>query len=124
MERPVRRLRGPPGGGAGVTLGFRDGFCDGPQARRPAAGRRRGRGRGRRAEVVDRKAAGLSDDVRAKLAAAAPWAFWKLSDRTLEVTLDRDPPFPVGRSVYCPDRMGAGFVFRKNMIRSPGRERC
>jgi hypothetical protein len=104
-----------------LTLGFRDGFCDGPQTgdRLRDAGGAEAAVAGRR--FVDRKAAGLSDDVRAKLAAAAPWAFWKLSDRTLEVTLDRDPPFPVGRSVYCPDRMGAGFVFRKNMIRSPGR---
>lgn len=104
-----------------ATLALRDGYCDGPQV-----GDRLRDAAGAEATVtarkwVERKAAGLADDVRAKLDAATPWSFWKLSTRTLEVTLDRDPPFAAGRSVYSPDRIGAGFVFRKNTVHSPGR---
>ena len=104
-----------------LTLGFRDGYCDGPQV-----GDRLRDASGSEVSVVsrrfvDRKAAALSDEVRKKLADAKPWDFWKVSDRTLEITVNRDSAYAAGTSVYCPDRIGTGYVFRKNKIHSPGR---
>lgn len=109
-------------GGRALVLGYRDGYCDGPQA-----GDRLKRSLDdagaviSRREWIDRDKAGLSPDVVEEIAAAPNWSFWKISRRTLKVTLDRTSPFKVGDSLYCPDRIGEGFVLRNNLFHSPGR---
>jgi hypothetical protein len=108
--------------GRELVLGYRDGYCDGPQA-----GDRLKRSLDdagaviSRREWIERSKAALSPDVEEKLAAAPSWSFWKISRRTLKVTLDRPSPFKVGDSLFCPDRIGEGFVLRNNLFHSPGR---
>jgi hypothetical protein len=72
-------------------------------------------------KVVSREEAALSEEVLAKLAAAEAWSAWKVSPKCIVVTLDRPADFKAGDSVYSPDRMGNGFIFRNNRIHSPGR---
>lgn len=71
--------------------------------------------------VVSRDAAGLAPEVLDKLRTAATWSFWKVGPKCMVVTLDLESPLKPGDSVYSPDRMGNGFVFRNNRIHSPGR---
>lgn len=71
--------------------------------------------------VVSRDAARLAPEVLEKLRTAGTWSFWKVGPKCIVVTLDRGSPLKVGNSVYSPDRMGNGFVFRNNRIHSPGR---
>lgn len=108
--------------GREVLLGYRDQYCNGPQVN----DRLRLSLDGPEAVVqertwIDRTKADLSADVLRKLANAQDWTFWKISSRTLKVTLDRQSPFSVGQSVYCPDRQCDGFIVRKCKFRSPGR---
>ncbi|RBP42567.1 parallel beta helix pectate lyase-like protein [Roseimicrobium gellanilyticum] len=72
-------------------------------------------------KVVPRKEAALSEEVLAKLAGAEAWSAWKVSPKCIVVTLDRAADLKSGDSVYSPDRMGNGFVFRHNHVHSPGR---
>jgi hypothetical protein len=44
-----------------------------------------------------------------------------VGSKCIVVTLDRASQLVLGESVYSPDRMGNGFVFRDNRIHSPGR---
>jgi hypothetical protein len=72
-------------------------------------------------KVVSRKDAGLTPEVMEKLESAKTWDSWKASPRCLVLTLDRAVDWKPGDSIYSPDRMGSGFVFRNNRIHSPGR---
>jgi hypothetical protein len=65
--------------------------------------------------------AGLAPEVLAKLKEAKTWDPWKASPQGIVATLDRPAGLQPGDSVYSPDRMGNGFVFRNNRIHSPGR---
>jgi len=70
---------------------------------------------------VSRKDADISPEVRQKLDAAKAWDRWKVSPQCIAVTLDHPADLKPGDSVYSPDRMGNGFVFRNNRIHSAGR---
>ena len=63
----------------------------------------------------------LPTKVLTQIEQARPWSFWKLGRRGLKLTLDDASPFPVGTSIFCPDRQCNGFIFRNNRIHSPGR---
>lgn len=65
--------------------------------------------------------ADLAPEVLAELDRAEPWTFWKLGTRGLMLTVDDASSFPVGTSVFSPDRQCNGFVFRNNRVHSPGR---
>ena len=41
--------------------------------------------------------------------------------KAIEITVNGEFPYQIGEAVYCPDRQGAGFVFRNNKLHSPGR---
>lgn len=71
--------------------------------------------------TVPRQKAELHPEVLAKLEAARNWDAWKASPQCLLLTLDRPADLKPGDSVYSPDRMGNGFIFRHNRIHSPGR---
>jgi hypothetical protein len=71
--------------------------------------------------VVDRKEAGLSAEVTEKLTQAKVWDGWKVGGKCIVATLDQAGEMKAGDSVYSPDRMGNGFIFRNNRIHSPGR---
>ncbi|MBN8458470.1 MAG: right-handed parallel beta-helix repeat-containing protein [Verrucomicrobia bacterium] len=70
---------------------------------------------------VKRGEAGVSPDVLSKLDGAAAWSLWKVSPKWLELVIDRDLPVREGESVFSADRMGNGFRFSNNRIRSAGR---
>ena len=70
---------------------------------------------------VPRNEAALAEDILEKLSRAESWSSWKVSPKCLVITLDRASDLKPGDSVYSPDRMGNGFVFRNNRIHSPGR---
>jgi len=72
-------------------------------------------------KVTSRQEAALSSDVAEKLAKAENWSMWKVGPRCIVVTLDRAADLQPGDSVYSPDRMGNGFVFRNNSLHSSGR---
>jgi len=72
-------------------------------------------------KVVSRGEAGLSSDVMSQLSRAEAWSKWKVGPKCLILTLDREPELKCGDSVYSPDLMGNGFIFRNNRIHSPGR---
>lgn len=72
-------------------------------------------------KVVSRGEANLSPEVMEKLEAARTWDTWKVSQKCIILTLDRPCDLKPGDSVYSPDRMGQGFIFRNNRIHSPGR---
>lgn len=72
-------------------------------------------------QVTARDKAELSTEVIEKLGAAKTWDHWKVSPKCIVVTLDRECPLKPGDSVYSPDRMGNGFIFRNNHLHSPGR---
>lgn len=71
--------------------------------------------------MIDRKDAGLSEEVMEKLARAKTWDMWKVGPKCIVATLDQAAEMKAGDSVYSPDRMGNGFIFRNNRIHSPGR---
>ena len=71
---------------------------------------------------VAEKSAGLDVDVTESLEKATPWTLWKVNRGALvEVTLDHEPGWSAGTSVYSPERQGNGFIFRNNRVHSPGR---
>jgi hypothetical protein len=70
---------------------------------------------------MPRENAGLSAETLEKLSKAENWSAWKVSPKCIVVTLDRASDLKAGDSVYSPDRMGNGFVFRNNSIHSAGR---
>lgn len=72
-------------------------------------------------KTASRKAAGLPPEVLRKLESAKAWDLWKVSPQCTVATLDRSAGLKPGDSVYSPDRMGSGFIFRNNRIHSPGR---
>jgi len=72
-------------------------------------------------KVVQRTEAGLAPEITAKLEAATSWDMWKVSPKCIVLTLDKPSDLKPGDSVYSPDRMGQGFVFRNNHLHSPGR---
>lgn len=109
-------------GGDGIVLAGRDEFTAGLRAgdriRAGLAGEER---RIVAMKVVDRAQAGLAEELRGKLAAAKSWDFWKVGPKCVVAKLDRATGLKEGDSVYSPDRMGQGFVFRDNKVHSPGR---
>lgn len=72
-------------------------------------------------KVVPRKEAGLSPEVLEKMENAKAWDLWKASPKCIVVTLDKESGLKEGDSVYSPDRMGQGFIFRNNHMHSSGR---
>lgn len=72
-------------------------------------------------KVVPRSEAGLSSETLDKLSKAENWSSWKVSPKCIIVALDQASELKSGDSVYSPDRMGNGFVFRNNRIHSAGR---
>ncbi|GEP41060.1 hypothetical protein [Brevifollis gellanilyticus] len=72
-------------------------------------------------QVMRREKADLAPDVLTKLEAAKTWDAWKASPQCIVVTLDHPAELKPGDSVYSPDRMGNGFIFRRNHMHSPGR---
>lgn len=72
-------------------------------------------------QVLPRQKADLSPELLAKLEAAKTWDAWKASPQCVIATLDRACDLKPGDSVYSPDRMGNGFIFRNNHLHSPGR---
>ncbi len=108
--------------GVALTLASRDEYTAGVQQGdrlRPGLDGPEWRIVSRRA--VARKEAGLAPEVNQKLEAAKAWDHWKVSPQCLEVTLDHPANLKPGDSLYSPDRMGNGFVFRNNRIHSSGR---
>lgn len=108
--------------GTMLVLASRDEFTDGVQN----GDRLRTSVEGAEWQIVSRKtatrkAAELAPEVLQKLEAAKAWDHWKVSPRCIVVTLDKAANLKPGDSVYSPDRMGNGFVFRNNRIHSPGR---
>ena len=71
--------------------------------------------------AVSREQAALALETLAKLAEAKPWSLWRVAERCLVLTLDGALPAAAGDSLFSPDRMGNGFVFRNNRIHSSGR---
>jgi hypothetical protein len=64
----------------------------------------------------------LDVDVTESLEKATPWTLWKVNRGALvEVTLDHEPGWSAGTSLYSPERQGNGFIFRNNRVHSPGR---
>lgn len=70
---------------------------------------------------VRRSEAGLDPGVAARLDAAKPYGLWKLGGGMARLTIEGAPGWHVGDSLYCPDRQGNGFVFRRNRVHSSGR---
>ena len=108
--------------GTAVVLASRDEFTDGVQN----GDRLRTSIEGPEYHIVSRKAvgraeAGLGGVVLEKLRQAQSWSLWKVSPKCLALTLDRPCDLTPGQSVYSPDRMGNGFIFRHNHIHSAGR---
>lgn len=108
--------------GAEVVVASRDEFTDGVQK----GDRLRVSVNGPEYRILARKTmkqtdAGLDEAVLEKLQQAQPWSLWKVSPRCLVLTLDRASELKAGQSVYSPDRMGNGFVFRHNRVHSAGR---
>jgi hypothetical protein len=73
---------------------------------------------------IDYASAGVDPAVDAKVQqgqknGSDPWYFDMGSVYAL--TVDSPEAFPAGQFVFDPDRMGNGFVFKNNTIRSPGR---
>ncbi|WP_038160816.1 right-handed parallel beta-helix repeat-containing protein [Verrucomicrobium sp. BvORR106] len=108
--------------GGTVVLASRDEFTDGVQngdrLRQNVEGKEY---RITSRKVVSRAEAGLSEEVLEKLRESTTWSPWKVSPRCIVVTLDVPNALAPGDSVYSPDRMGNGFVFRNNHLHSPGR---
>ena len=108
--------------GRTLTVATRDEWTDGPQV----GDRLQKSLDGPDARIVSRQVArrpdaGLGADVLARLTQAPRYALWDVSPKCFVLTLDRDPSFDVGVSVFAPDRHGNGFVFRHNRLHSAGR---
>ncbi len=108
--------------GKTLVLASRDEFTTGVQA----GDRLQQRLGGEVAKVVSRRdlpqaQAELSPDVIGKLQDPPSWSEWKVSPRCIEVVLDAELPLSPGDSLFSPDRMGNGFEFINNRIRSSGR---
>lgn len=105
-----------------VTIASRDEHTEGLQnGDRVRAGMEAPEFRITSRKVVARKEAGLAPEVMEKLEQAKTWDSWKVSPKCIVLTLDKPVEWKPGDSIYSPDRMGAGFVFRNNTIHSPGR---
>lgn len=72
-------------------------------------------------KTTSRADAGLAPEVLENLQNAKTWDAWKVGPKCIVVTLDRASELKPGDSVYSPDRMGNGFIFRNNHIHSSGR---
>jgi hypothetical protein len=108
--------------GATVVLASRDEFTSGVQAGdRIRVSLEGPEYRITARKVVNREEAALSGDITEKLTKAENWSPWKVSPKCIVATLDRAAELQPGDSVYSPDRMGNGFVFRHNFVHSPGR---
>ncbi len=108
--------------GSTAVIAFRDEYCQGP-----IAGDRLARMTGSPSfTIVSRKSAELrppfiTGDIERKLKEAKAWTEWSVGRKAIEITVNGEFPYQIGESVYCPDRQGAGFVFRNNKLHSPGR---
>lgn len=108
--------------GATVLLGSRDEHTDGVQVGDRLLARLGGpEAKIKERKFVQRDQAGLAPELLEKLTAATQWSNWRVGKRLIEVTLEGDSPFREGTSVFSPDRMGNGFVFRNNRVHSSGR---
>jgi hypothetical protein len=74
---------------------------------------------------IDYDTADIDPAIRAQVDTAANqgWSKWNLdrSNSVFELTVDDSEVFSAGDFLYNPDRMGNGFVFSDNVVRSPGR---
>lgn len=73
---------------------------------------------------VDYASAGIAPDIDAKVqrGQSEGWSAWNLDKNSVyELTLDTGGAFAAGQFAFNPDRMGNGFVFKYNYVRSPGR---
>jgi len=73
---------------------------------------------------VDYASAGIAPDIDAKVqqGQSEGWSAWNLDKGSVyELTLDTAGGFAAGQFAFDPDRMGNGFVFKDNYVRSPGR---
>jgi hypothetical protein len=73
---------------------------------------------------VDYAAAGIAPEIDAKVqqGQSEGWNPWNLDKGSVfELTLDTAGAFAAGEFAFDPDRMGNGFVFKDNYVRSPGR---
>ncbi|MFS0911977.1 right-handed parallel beta-helix repeat-containing protein [Microbacterium sp. 179-I 3D2 NHS] len=73
---------------------------------------------------VDYAAAAIAPEIRAKVeqAQSEGWNPWNLDKTSVyELTLDATDAFTAADFVFNPDRMGNDFVFKDNVVRSPGR---
>lgn len=108
--------------GSTAVLAFRDEYCHGPIAGDRLARMTDSPG----VTIVTRNPAKLqppfiTEETDRKLKEAKPWTEWSVSKKAIEITVNGGFPYQIGESVYCPDRQGAGFVFRNNKLHSPGR---
>ncbi len=72
-------------------------------------------------EGVSLDKAEMTDEARQKLRTAPAWSDWKVGPKALQIEYSGKTPLAVGDTVYCPDREGNGFIFRDNIVHSPGR---
>lgn len=108
--------------GTELVLASRDEFTDGVQTGDRLRARITGpEWRIGSRKVVPRGEAGLSSEVLEQLARAEAWSKWKVGPKCLVLSLDKESGLKSGDSVYSPDRMGNGFIFRNNRLHSPGR---
>jgi len=73
---------------------------------------------------VDYATAGIDPAVQAKVEEGQTqgWNPWSMDKNSVyELTLDSPDLFQAAQFVFNPDRMGNGFVFKNNVVRSPGR---
>lgn len=108
--------------GHAMVLASRDEFTDGVQnGDRLRAGVDGPEWKITSRKVAPRNEAGLAPEVLEKLTDAKSWDLWKVSPKCIMLTLDKASGLKAGDSVYSPDRMGQGFIFRYNRVHSPGR---
>ena len=106
--------------GSKAVLAFRDQFCEGPQvgdrvARSLASAQPIVVSRQDKTLTAEERANGIPANMKN----ASPWD--NVGAKAIEITVAGAFPFAAGDSVYCPDRMCNGFVFRNNRVHSPGR---
>jgi hypothetical protein len=64
----------------------------------------------------------IPEEIRLKVKNAPAYNFWRLNSRKVtRVTVTGEVPWQPGDSIYDLDAQGNGFVFRNNIVRSPGR---
>jgi hypothetical protein len=108
--------------GPRAVIGFRDEYCVGPLAGdRLATSLTSPQANVVKSEPTSVNDSAITDDIRAKLKSAPGYDHWRVGNKFVAVTVSGTFPFAVGDSVFCPDRMGNGFIFRNNKLHSPGR---